>query len=178
MWTATERGLDDGPGRPSRFFTRIADQLGGVPGRPPVQIGLGTPPGTELPPGARLPVTTREAEAALRRSMVDVRVAPPTRLAALAVLADGENWGLRSPREFAGVLDRGPNDGLIGQNLVLSPTQAQQYEDCPRRYALERRLKVGSDTSLHASFGTLIHDVLETVEKRAVEDGRPRSHSG
>lgn len=175
VWTATERGLDDGPGRPSRFFTRIADQLGSVPGRPPGQIGLGTPPGTDLPPGARLPVTTREAEAALRRSMVDVRVAPPTRLAALAVLADGENWGLRSPREFAGVLGRGPNDGLIGQNLVLSPTQAQQYEDCPRRYALERRLKVGSDTSLHASFGTLVHDVLETVEKRAVEDGRPRA---
>ncbi|MCP3995071.1 MAG: ATP-dependent helicase [bacterium] len=174
IWTATERGLDDGPGRPSRFLTKIAGRLGTAAGRPPGQIDLGTPPGAEPAPGTRLPVTAREAEAALRRSMVDVRVARPTRLAALTVLADGGRWGLRSPRKFAGVLDRGPNDGLLGPNLVLSPTQAQQYEDCPRRYALERRLKVGSDTSLHAGFGTLVHDVLEKVEKRAVDEGRSR----
>jgi RecB family exonuclease len=56
--------------------------------------------------------------------------------------------------------------------LVLSPSQAQIYENCPRRYVLERRLKVGSDTSLHAGFGTLIHDVLENVERVAQADGR------
>ncbi len=107
--------------------------------------------------------------------MVDVATPAPVRLAALTVLGVGTQWGLRSPTTFSGVLDRGPDDGLVTGNVTLSPSQAQLYEDCPRRYALERRLKVGSDISLHASFGTLIHDVLEEVEQRAIDSGRSRA---
>jgi len=173
VWTATERGLDDGPGRPSRFFTKVAARLGGDPGRPPGRIAMCAAPGEEPPPGTRLPVTAREAEAALRRCIVDVGAPAPARLAAVRVLIDGEQWGLRNPTEFGGVLARGPNTGIIAADPVLSPSQAQLYEDCPRRYALERRLRIGSDTSLHASFGTLIHDVLEAVEQRAMDEGRP-----
>ena len=58
---------------------------------------------------------------------------------------------------------------------VLSPSQAQSYEQCPRRYVLERRLHVGSDTSLYATFGTLIHDVLDAAEGKAIAAGRARS---
>jgi superfamily I DNA/RNA helicase/RecB family exonuclease len=174
VWTATERGLDDGPGRPSRFFAKLADRLGGDPGRPPGRVEVWSNP--EGPDSdTRYPVTPREAEAALRRCMIDVAAPGPTRLAALATLIAAPRWDLRSPRSFAGVLERGPNDGLIGPDTTLSPSQAQLYEDCPRRYVLERRLKVGSDTSLHASFGTLVHDVLEKVEKQAITEGRTRA---
>jgi superfamily I DNA/RNA helicase/RecB family exonuclease len=172
VWTATERGLDDGPGRPSRFFSRVAERGGGDPGRPPAKVALGAPPGAEPDPGTRLPVTAGEAEAALRRCVVDVAAPAPVRLAAVRVLAEGETWGLRPAESFAGVFERGPSTGIVPDDWVLSPSQAQLYENCPRRYALERRLRIGADTSVHAGFGTLIHDVLESVEKRALADGR------
>lgn len=175
VWTATERGLDEGPGRPSRFFSRIANIMGIEPGRPPGRIEAYAASNQGLPAGTRLPVTPREAEAALRRCLTDVGAPPPTRLAALKTLAAGARWGMRPPHTFNGIARRGPDDGLVEPDPVLSPSQAQGYELCPRRYALQRRLKVGSDTSLHATFGTLIHDVLEKVEGRAIEAGQDRS---
>ncbi len=175
VWTATERGLDDGPGRPSRFFTKIAATINQDPGRPAGRIEICVSPDTTPQESSRLPVTPSEAESALRRCLTDVAAPSPSRLAALTTLADGPTWDLRSPQLFSGVPARGPNDLLVGADPVLSPSQAQGYEICPRRYALERRLKVGSDSSIHATFGTLIHDVLEAAEKRAVADGRPHS---
>jgi superfamily I DNA/RNA helicase/RecB family exonuclease len=175
VWTATERGLDDGPGRPSRFFTKLADIIGVDPGRPPGQVELCNLLSGSSVPGARLPVTPGEAEAALRRCLIDAAAPSPSRLAALTALAEGESWSLRSPVSFNGVPPRGSNTGLVGPDPVLSPSQAQGYELCPRRYALERRLKVGSDASLHATFGTLIHDVLEAAEQAAIDSGRTRS---
>ncbi len=171
VWTATERGLDDGPGRPSRFFTKITEIIDQPPARPTAQIEICDGASST----ARLPVTAGEAESALRRCLIDVAASSPSRLAALTTLAVGPRWDLRPPQFFNGVPSRGRSDGLIGPEPVLSPSQAQGYELCPRRYVLERRLKVGSDSSIHATFGTLIHDVLEAVEKRAVADGR--SHS-
>ncbi|MCP4964857.1 MAG: ATP-dependent helicase [bacterium] len=171
VWTATERGLDDGPGRPSRFFTKVAGVIGEEPSRPAGRIDMCSAEETS----SRLPVTAGEAEAALRRCLTDVTASSPSRLAALATLARGSRWAMRSPESFNGVPPRGTDRGLIEPDPVLSPSQAQGYELCPRRYVLERRLKVGSDTSIHATFGTLIHDVLETVEKRAVGNGQPHS---
>jgi len=171
VWTATERGLDDGPGRPSRFFTKVAEHCGITPGRPPGRVSMIPSQPDEAPTGERRPVTPREAESALRRCLVDVASPSPARLAALSVLTDGAAWGLRTPDSFAGILERGPNTGLVAGTLRLSPSQAQLYEDCPRRYALERRLRVGSDSSIHATFGLLIHDVLEAVERNAMESG-------
>lgn len=172
IWTATERGLDDGPGRPSRFFAKIAGIAGVDPQRPPGRVGIVVSPAESRTDGTRHPVTPQEAEAALRRCLIDVAVPAPTRLGALATLVEGQRWGLRPPHQFNGVADRGSNTGLVTQDLVLSPSQAISYELCPRRYVLERRLRVGSDTSLHATFGTLIHDVLETVEKNAMAADR------
>ena len=172
VWTATERGLDEGPGRPSRFFTKIADHCGITAGRPPGRVSVVPGQVGEGASGTRHPVTPREAEAALRRCLVDVGSPAPIRLAALSVLTNGTTWGLRAPDNFAGILERGADNGLIPEDLRLSPSQAQIYEDCPRRYALERRLRVGSDSSIHATFGLLIHDILETVERNALESGR------
>jgi len=170
VWTATERGLDDGPGRPSRFFSKVARTVGVEPQRPDGFVDIGVPATDRR---GRLPVTAQEAEAALRRSVTDVATPAPTRLAALTTLAVGPRWGMRAPQRFSGVAPRGPDDGLLGSELVLSPSQAQSYELCPRRYVLDRRLRVGADTSLHAAFGTLIHDVLEATEQQAIDDGRP-----
>jgi len=173
VWTATERGLDEAPGRPSRFFAKVAALTGIDPGRPPGRVRLWPRP--EPGDGTRLPVTAPEAEAALRRCLVDVAAPPPARLAALTVLGDGEQWSLRPASTFRGVPERGPDDGLVAHTPTLSPSQAQLYEECPRRYALERRLEIGSDTSVHATFGTVIHDVLESVERTAMNAGRDRA---
>ncbi len=166
VWTATQRGLDDGPGRPSRFFTRIAELIGVDPARP--SGGISFDPTQR---GGRPPVTAGEAEAALRRVLLDVDSPAPRRLAALTALAEGSTWGLRDPLEFHGVAERGSNRGLIGADHRLSPSQAQSYEDCPRRYVLERRLRIGSDRSVYATFGTLIHEVLEAAERAAIDAG-------
>jgi ATP-dependent exoDNAse (exonuclease V) beta subunit len=170
VWTATERGLDDGPGRPSRFFTRIANLIGVDPARPSGEISLDS---TQA--GSRPPVTAGEAEAALRRMLVDISAPAPRRLAALTALAEGPRWGLRNPLEFNGVAERGADNGLIEADHRLSPSQAQSYEECPRRYVLERRLKIGSDRSVYATFGTLVHDVLDAAEASAIEAGAGRS---
>lgn len=169
VWTATERGLDDGPGRPSRFFSKIARITGTEPSRPQESVSVSPTQGD------RPPVTPAEAESALRRALLDPATASPTRLAALSALIEGKRWGLRDPRLFYGVAERGPDDGLISLEPVLSPSQAQSYELCPRRYVLERRLRVGADTSVYAAFGTLIHDVLEAAENRAATAGKARS---
>jgi RecB family exonuclease len=170
VWTATQRGLDDGPGRPSRFFTKVTDFVDVEPGRPSRQVTF-----DPTHHDGRPPVTPSEAEAALRRTMLDVANPPPRRLAALTTLAAGTRWGMRSPTEFHGVPERGSNRGLISPDHTLSPSQAESYEDCPRRYVLERRLRVGSDRSVYATFGTLIHDVLDAAETSAIESGAAHS---
>ncbi len=157
MWTATDSGYDEGTGVPSRFLALAA-------GTDPV-VDAGRPPGR----GA--PITSREAESRLRRTLVDPEAPVPQRLAAAAVLADGEAHGLRHPSQFAGYHERGPDDGIVGADLRLSPSQADAYERCPRRYVLERRLGIGESDSLHAAFGSLLHDVLEAVESRAADRG-------
>src|SRR5690606_9558195 len=42
---------------------------------------------------------------------------------------------------------------------------------CPRRYALERRLRALDFDSPYATFGTLVHEVLENTEKTAADRG-------
>ena len=162
VWTATATGFEEGRGVPSRFLALVA--------------GTDTVASATTRPARRsTPVTPQEAEAALRRVLVDPQEGAPLRLAALQMLASGPDHGLRSPTTLAGVKRRGPDTGLIGNTIQLSPSQATAYEDCPRRYALERRLKVGNETSVYAEFGLLIHRVLEVAEQGARERNDARS---
>jgi superfamily I DNA/RNA helicase/RecB family exonuclease len=170
VWTATQRHLDDGPGRPSRFLTAVAAAMGTTAGRPRDNVTID--PGAAARPGSRLPVTPQEAEAALRRWVGDPAVPAPRRLAALDALARGTRWGMGDPAGFAGVAERGSDTGLLPTEPVATPSQAQLYETCPRRYALERLLRIGAAGTPHARFGSLIHDVLEVVEGDAIASGR------
>jgi superfamily I DNA/RNA helicase/CRISPR/Cas system-associated exonuclease Cas4 (RecB family) len=152
VWTATAAGLDEGAP-----YSPLLDLLVGEPGPP---MALDHPP-----------VTTAQAEAWLRRIAADPAEVEPRRLAAIACLARGPQWKLRSPALFAGVQEEGPATGLRPAVLRLSPSQADAYETCPRRYAIERRLRVGPDRSVYLSFGSLIHEVLELTERAAMERG-------
>ena len=158
VWTATSTGFEEGRGIPSRFLALVA-------GTATVTEAAGAAPGHSDP------VTPREAEGMLRRLLVDPAEVPSLRLAALTVLAGHRNGRLREPMAFAGMKRRGPDVGIIPDELTLSPTQAEAYDVCPRRYALARRLRIGAATSIYAEFGSLIHDVLETVERSAMEAG-------
>ncbi len=154
IWTATSTGEVVGAGVPSRFMALVA-------GPDPVVTA------TTLADVDRLPVTPNEAEAWLRRKAADPGVAAAERRAALTLLATGEQWNLRSVDDFAGMRVRGPDTGVITHPVSLSPSQAESYARCPRRYALERRLHIGDSTSLYATFGTMVHSILEYVERVA-----------
>jgi RecB family exonuclease len=43
---------------------------------------------------------------------------------------------------------------------------------CPRRYALERRLRLGDSTSVYAHLGELVHEVLELAEGEVIVTDR------
>ncbi len=158
IWTATSSGFEEGQGMPSRFLPMVAGvaSLAEAVRRPPEHI---------------TPVTSLEAEAWLRRILRDPREGRPRRLAALAVLGLGKAWGLRAPADFAGIREPGPDQGIVAEGFALSPSQAESYATCPRRYVFERRLHVGDDATSFLLFGTLIHETLERAEASAVEAG-------
>ncbi len=154
VWTATDAGVDQGERRPSRFLLAAA---GSARPAPPAQL-------------ARDPVTIREAETWLRRMVLDTDEPTPRRLAAARVLgAETKAWDARL---FAGAARVGPSRPVLAPSFRLSPSQAQSYEDCPRRYVLERRLRLGDSTSPWAHFGELAHRVLEIVEAEVIGSGR------
>src|SRR5690606_27708686 len=118
------------------------------------------------------PLSLLEAEARLRRMLLDPETASPRRLAALSALVTSSHW---DPAAFAGVAEAGSDRGLVGPRLHLSPSQADSYRKCPRRYALERRLRAVDSDSPYATFGSLVHEVLENTEQVAADRGLPHS---
>ena len=159
VWTATSTGFEEGRGVPSRFLALVA-------GTDTVEAAVTPPPRHDAP------VTPREAEAALRRRLQDPAVPAGERLAALSLLVDPADARMRPVEAFAGTLPPGPDHGLVPPSLRLSPSQAEAYAACPRRYALERRIGIGEETTVYATFGTLLHTVLEEAEAAAVAEGR------
>ena len=158
VWTCTVGLPDDAGGAPSRFLSQVS----GLPLADAV-----------LPPTENeAPTTPRDAEAWLRRRVADATLPATDRLAALGALAADDPWHSRRMTEFAGVLPAGPDTGLVGDSPRLSPSQADSYATCPRRYAFERQLRISDGGSLYAELGSVIHRVLEVVEREAVAAGR------
>ncbi len=155
VWTATQAGIDQGERRPSRFLLAAAGDH-----------SPGPPTGDE-----REPITIREQETALRRDLLDVSAGPARRLAAARVLGSPPKpWW--DPAAFAGALPPGPDSGVLAPVFRMSPSQADSYRRCPRRYVLERRLRLGDVTSVYAHFGELVHEVLEMAEREEIGTGR------
>ena len=147
IWTATNAGADQGEHRPSRFLVAASGAASISEIGPPVE-------------DERPPVTVMEAEVAMRRAALDPSRPSPERLAATRVLASPpDDWW--QPSAFAGVPAPGPDRPILGASLTLSPSQADSYSVCPRRYALERRLRLGDAGSPYSQFGTLVHSALE-----------------
>jgi superfamily I DNA/RNA helicase/RecB family exonuclease len=170
VWTATSAAIDEGERRPSRFLLAAL----GVDGFD--QVG----PPQDAPD--RRPVTLTEAQASLRRRLTDPTQGAANRWAALATLAyprqsrpDQQLWDAAA---FAGVPEHGPDTGLVSVPLSLSPSQADAYSTCPRRYALERRVQTSQESGPYAEFGSIIHRVLELAERQAVESRQPHAELG
>jgi superfamily I DNA/RNA helicase/RecB family exonuclease len=156
VWTATDAGLDEAESRPSRFLIAA--------GSAPSLAQLRPPPGA-----SPLPITPREAEAYLRRVLIDPAESAPRRLAAAEVLARPPSAALPDPTSLPMAVGRGPDTGVLSGPPVLSPSQAESYDQCPRRYVLERRLHVLDSAGPYAQFGSLIHTVLERAERHALD---------
>ena len=73
---------------------------------------------------------------------------------------------------FAGVPAPGPERPILEQTFRLSPSQADAYINCPRQYALERRLRLSDSSSPYAALGTLVHSALEAAERDVVGSGK------
>ena len=154
VWTATDAGIDQGERRPSRFLLAAA---GDTP--------VGPPRDEE-----RDPLTIWEAEAAMRRMVLDVATPTPRRLAAASVLGQPEpDWW--DPTSFAGAVEPGPDHPVMPERFRLSPSQADSYRRCPRRYVMERRLRLGDATSIYAHLGEITHEVLEIAEAEVIGSG-------
>jgi superfamily I DNA/RNA helicase/RecB family exonuclease len=162
VWTATGAGIEESGSRPSRFLLAAADVE--------AVTDLGAPPDRTGDPVSALEVETR-----LRRSLVDPTGPAAERLAAVTVLAHPVRADSWDPEAFAGLAEPGPDSGIVEQPVRLSPSQAEAYETCPRRYAFERRVRLQSAASPYLTFGALVHAVLEGVERKALQEGRPRS---
>lgn len=150
VWTAAATTITEHGDRPSRFLRAVA----GVADR----ASIGPPP----PPDPS-PTTRHQVETLLRRTLVDPAAPAAHRLAAAGVLSTHFE-----PGSFAGVRRRGPDRGVLGHRPTLSPTQAESYATCPRRYVLEKRLGVGERHSPYALFGSLVHEVLERSEREVL----------
>src|SRR5690606_26106862 len=90
-------------------------------------------------------------------------------LAALKNLVSHPDW---DPSRYAGVPEPGPDRGVLTGPVRLSPSQATLYDQCPRRYVLERRLHAVQVESPYLLFGSIVHEVLEETEQKALEEGR------
>lgn len=158
VWTATSAAIDEGERRPSRFLLAASGKTGfdQISGPPRLERGL--------------PVTTAEAQAILRRTLTDPEATATERLAALAALAHPVT-ALWEASAFSGTAARGPDTGVVVSPVRLSPSQAESYAACPRRYVFERRLGAHDSFSPHAHFGSLIHRVLEVSEGIALNEG-------
>ncbi len=157
VWTATDAGVDQGERRPSRFLIAAA-------GVTSIE-SLGAPKESQLDP-----VTVSEFEVSLRRKVLDPHAPAVARLAATQVLATAPG-GWWEPDRFAGVPAFGPDAPLLPVSIRLSPSQAESYATCPRRYAMERRLRLGDSESPYARFGSLVHRVLEISESTILGTG-------
>jgi len=155
IWTATAAAIDEGERRPSRFL------LAAVGAASFNEIG---PPAETRPP-----VTPNEAQAHLRLTISDPALPAVDRLAALAVLVETES----DPQRLAGISEPGPDHGVITTPLRMSPTSAQAYDTCPRRYVLENHLDATDGSSVYAQYGGLVHLALEHTEKDAIAAGLP-----
>jgi len=153
VWTATSAAIDEGERRPSRFLLSAigADSFEEVSG----------------PAEPTKPVTWSEAMAHLRLTIADPAAAASARLAALETLIARSPDALR----FAGVAEPGPDHGVVLAPLRMSPTSAEAYATCPRRYVLEGHLDATEGSSVYAHYGTLIHAVMEGTEREAIARG-------
>ena len=124
------------------------------------------------------PTTPLEAEAWLRRRLRDPALPSADRLAALTTLTDDAAWHPRPVSEFAGILPRGPDDGLIDPAMSLSPSAADSYDTCPREYVFSRILRVDEGGSVYQELGSLLHRVWERAEAKAMASGEDHSDLG
>jgi superfamily I DNA/RNA helicase/CRISPR/Cas system-associated exonuclease Cas4 (RecB family) len=155
VWCATASNDPAAGGQPSRFLPLIA-----------------APTEPLLHPD---PLTPRSFEAALRRTARDPLESLSRRLAAISVLAQGIEVGLVDPMTRYGMREPGADDSITPETIRLSPSQADSYARCPRKYAIERFLLTRSETTDPMRFGNLIHHILEHAEQVAAHQGRERS---
>ncbi len=155
--TATDAAVDEGEKRPSRFLVAAS-------GLTLEELG---PPGEEV----KDPVTLTEVETYLRRALLDPGAPGGRRIGAATILVRhrGRWW---DPLRFAGVVPPGPDRPVLGPGVHLSPSQAEAYQTCPRKYVLEQRLRLGDTDTVYTKFGSLIHKVLERTEREVIGTGR------
>jgi superfamily I DNA/RNA helicase/RecB family exonuclease len=150
VWTSTSAS-DEGAGRsPSRFMALVAP--------------------TTVAHSDQQPLTPRAFAAVIRRLVADPAASAVDRLSGMRFLIahSAKQQDPSGPMDRYGVRERGTDEGVIPENLSLSPSKATSYATCPRRYVFERHLLTHIEENVHMRFGNLIHLVLEETETAAM----------
>lgn len=155
VWTATVVDSSADQVEPSRFLRQVAE-----PSEP-----------TTL----NRPLTRRGFEAALRRTAYDAAQPDLERLAAVSILGAGPDHGLAHPDHRYGVLEHGTDHGFVPSDVRMSPSRANTYDECPRKFAFERFASHRDRSTPNMTFGVMFHRVLELAEGEAIESGEARS---
>lgn len=151
VWTATKFDSSSEQSQPSRFLRQVS------------QI---TTPST-----SGRPLTRRGYEAHLRRLLRDRDADPVERISALSVLAEAPRHGLTDQFTRYGTLAHGSDTGFVPDDHRFSPSQATIYDQCPRRYVLDRFATCKESDSPYLRIGLFVHDVLERAERAAISRG-------
>jgi len=154
-WSAT---VVDNPSEqiePSRFLRQI-----GEPTKPTIDTR---------------PLTRRGYEASLRRTLHNPMATDVDRLAALGILSQGPVHGLADAGHRYGTAEPGAGEGFVPPNHRMSPSQASTYDECPRKFALDRFATRRQTSTFNMTLGNLIHKVLELAEQAVIGSDRDRS---
>jgi superfamily I DNA/RNA helicase/RecB family exonuclease len=145
------------PRTPSRFAARLGLEW--------------TPPAEERAPATSL----RAMEAALRRTLSDPTEAPPTRLAAMAVLPDvGADplswwWG----RDWTD-----PGAPLHGdEDMRTSYSRLSALENCALQYLYGSEMGLDADETYQMWLGSLVHTIIDRVQNGELERSEAAAHA-
>ena len=155
VWTATELDSHSEQVEPSRFLPQVAEPT------EPVRDAA--------------PLTHRGYEAMLRRTLRDPFADDAVRIAALSVLANATTHGFVDQTHRYGTAKRGIDTGFVAPDHRTSPSQANTYAECPRKYVLDRFATKKDASSPYLTLGTLVHKVLELAEAEVLDRGEARS---
>ena len=151
--TATDTSIRDDGVSPSRFISDITMKLSSIT---PVH-NFGRP---------KRPLSSEGLISNLRRTVVDLDLPQPLRLAAANYLAHmatnfGSLFAHANPQQWWGALEPTENSRPVNPQVAISASGITAIEHCPAQWFLERKLNAVSQSATPMVFGNALHTIAQ-----------------